>query len=120
MSSTIISIGTALTLLVGLVIAVAYLRFMWRALQAAIRTRDQPDSGQDRYARSFLGAIVAVVGSSAAVAAYGWGPALLYLGPILALSSGAAVALCLREEARSTSGGATSAPAAGGIALRGR
>jgi len=99
MSSIVVSTGTVLTLVLGAAIALAYLRFMWRALQGAIRTRDQPDEGRDRYARSFLGAIVAVVGSSAAVAAYGWGPALLYVGPALALLSAAAVALCLREEA---------------------
>ncbi len=102
MSSTIVSTGTVLTLVIGLGIAVAYLHFMWRALRGAIRTRDQPDGGRDRYARSFLGAIVAVVGSSAAVTAYGWGPALLYVGPALALLSAAAVTLCLREEANSS------------------
>ena len=99
MHSSFVSVGTTLTLALGLVLAVGYLHFMWRALQRAIASRDAPDLGKDRYARSFIGALVAVVGSVGAVASYGLGPLLLYVGPALALLSAAAVALCLREEA---------------------
>jgi hypothetical protein len=71
---------------------------MWAALQKAVVTRDRADGGQDRYGFSFAGALVAVVASSAAIAAYGLSPALLYAGPVLALASAVAVAYCLRRE----------------------
>jgi hypothetical protein len=40
------------------------------------------------------------VGSAAAISAYGAGPALLYVGPGLALLSAVAVSYCLRAEYR--------------------
>lgn len=104
MHSTFVSAGTALTLVLGLALAAVYLRSMWRALQRAIQSRNDPDHGRDRYARSFIGAIVAVVGSVGAVASYGLGALFLYVGPALALLSAAAVALCLREEANEPAG----------------
>jgi hypothetical protein len=42
--------------------------------------------------------VIAVVGSAGAISAFGLGPALLYLGPLLALLSAIAVARCLRTE----------------------
>ena len=98
MSSPFVSVGTVITLIVGLAVALAYLRYMWRSLQRAVETRDDTDSGQDRFHHSFAGALVAVVVSSAAIAAYGVSPAFLYLGPVLALLSAVAVAYCLRQE----------------------
>jgi hypothetical protein len=98
MPAQLVSPGTAVTILVGLVIGFFYLRFMWAALQKAVRTRDEPDGGKDQYHFSFAGAVLSVVASSAAIAAFGAGPALLYLGPLLALGSAVAVATCLRRE----------------------
>src|SRR4051794_22832057 len=98
MSNQLVSTGTVITLLAGLAIGYAYLRFMWSALQRAVRTRDEPDEGQDQYHLSFVGAITSVVASSAAIAVYGVGPALLYVGPLLALGSAIAVASCLWRE----------------------
>ncbi len=72
---------------------------MGRALARAVRTREQVDRGEDRYRFGFVGAVVAVAGSASAIAAYGAGPALLYLGPALAVASSVAVAYCLRQEA---------------------
>jgi hypothetical protein len=95
---TLVSTGTTMTLAVGLLIAVFYLRYMWGALRKAVVTRDRADGGQDRYGFSFAGALVAVVASSTAIAAFGLSPALLYLGPLLALASAVAVAYCLRRE----------------------
>jgi hypothetical protein len=95
---SLVSKGTVITLVVGLLVAGFYLRYMWAALQQAVVNRDRSDVGQDRYGFSFAGAIVAVVASSAAIAGYGWAPALLYLGPLLALASAVAVAYCLRRE----------------------
>jgi hypothetical protein len=98
MSDQLVSTGTIITIAVGLVIGYAYLRFMWGSLQNAVQTRDETDAGQDRYHFSFIGAIIAVVASSAAIASYGLGPAFLYVGPLLALASGVAVTYCLRTE----------------------
>jgi hypothetical protein len=98
MSSPFVSTGTIITLVIGLAVALAYLRYMWRSLQKAVETRDDTDSGQDRFHHSFGGAVIAVVASSAAVAAYGVSPTFLYVGPALALLSAIAVAYCLRQE----------------------
>jgi hypothetical protein len=98
MPTQLVSTGTALTLAVGLVIAVVYARYMWGALSRAVRTRDEADTGQDRYQHSLFGALIAVTGSALAISAFGIGPALLYLGPGLALLSAVAVARCLRTE----------------------
>lgn len=98
MSEQLVSPGTAITLLIGLAIASVYVRYMWGALSRAVRTRDDVDAGQDRYQHSLVGALIAVVGSALAITAFGFGPALLYLGPALALLSAVAVARCLRTE----------------------
>lgn len=86
------------TLAIGAVISAIYLRYMWLALQRAVETRDAPDVGADRYRHSLIGAIIAVAGSAAAISAFGLGPAVLYLGPVLALLSAVAVSYCLRSE----------------------
>jgi hypothetical protein len=93
-----VSSGTAATILVGLVVGFFYLRYMWGALQRAVRTRDEADHGQDQYRFSLVGAIVAVLGSIAAITVYGLRPGLLYVGPVLAVASAVAVSYCLREE----------------------
>jgi len=94
----LVSPGTAATLLVGVLIAAVYVRYMWGALSRAVRTRDEVDTGQDRYQHSLIGALIAVFGSALAITALGFGPTLLYLGPALALLSAVAVARCLRSE----------------------
>lgn len=98
MPEQLVSPGTAVTLLIGLAVAIVYVRYMWGALSRAVRTRDDVDTGQDRYQHSLVGALIAVLGSALAITAFGFGPALLYLGPALALLSAAAVARCLRTE----------------------
>lgn len=98
MPEQLVSSLTAITLLVGVLIAAAYVRYMWGALAKAVRTRDDADTGQDRYRHSLIGALIAAVGSALAIAALGAAPALLYLGPALALLSATAVAYCLRSE----------------------
>jgi hypothetical protein len=96
MSDQLVSTGTIITIVVGLVIG--YVRFMWGSLQNAVQTRDETDASQDRYHSSFIGAVIAVLASSAAIAIYGLGPAFLYVGPLLALASAVAVTYCLRTE----------------------
>jgi small-conductance mechanosensitive channel len=98
MPEQLVSPGTAVTLLLCVLIAVVYVRYMWGALARAVRTRDEADTGQDRYQHSLIGALIAVFGSALAISALGFGPALLYLGPALALLSAIAVARCLRSE----------------------
>jgi hypothetical protein len=97
--STWVSTSTVLSLLVGLAVSAVYLRYMWLALQRAVRTRSDPDEGVDRFRFGLAGAVIAVVGSAAAISAYGIGPALLYAGPALAIASALAVSFCLRGEA---------------------
>jgi hypothetical protein len=63
-----------------------------------LRTLDDADRGEDRYRFSLIGAVIAVIGSISAIAVYGAGPALLYVGPLLALASAVAVAYCLQRE----------------------
>lgn len=99
MSSPFVSPGTAATIAIGSVVSALYIRYMWAALRKSVRTRFDPDTGTDRFALSFGGAVISVVASASAIAAYGLGPALLYLGPVLALASPLAVAFCLRDEA---------------------
>jgi hypothetical protein len=98
MPEQLVSPGTAVTLLLGVLIAVVYVRYMWGALARAVRTRDESDAGQDRYQHSLIGALIAVFGSALAIGAFGLGASLLYLGPTLALLSAIAVARCLRAE----------------------
>jgi hypothetical protein len=98
MPTQLVSSGTLVTIVIGLIIGAVYLRFMWAALQKAVRTRDDADTGKDQYHFSFAGAVISVVASSAAIAAYGLGGSLLYLGPLLALGSAVAVSWCLRRE----------------------
>ncbi|HWO13075.1 MAG TPA: hypothetical protein VNN80_26425 [Polyangiaceae bacterium] len=98
MTQQLVSFGTIATLIIGVTIAAIYLRYMWGALARAVRTRDDVDSGVDRYQHSLVGALIAVFGSALAITALGFGPALLYLGPALALLSAVAVARCLRSE----------------------
>jgi fatty acid desaturase len=88
MSDFFVSPLTAAALAVGVVIAIFYLRNMWLVLQRTAETLDQPeDKRPDAFAYSFLGAIVAVVASWLAIAAYGVSPIFLYVGVVLALLS---------------------------------
>jgi hypothetical protein len=98
MPSAFVSTGTVAALVLGVLIGFGYLRYMWASLQKAVETRDETDEGNDRYHFSFAGAVIAVVASSGAIAFYGASPALLYVGPALALLSAVAVGYCLRQE----------------------
>ncbi|MBV8794403.1 MAG: hypothetical protein JO136_05645 [Hyphomicrobiales bacterium] len=101
MSDFLVSPLTAATLVVGVVIAIFYLRNMWLVLQRTAETLDEPeDKRPDSFAYSFAGAIVAVVASWLAIAAYGLSPILLYVGVILALLSPIAVGYTFYRELR--------------------
>ena len=101
MSDFFVSPMTAATLVVGVVIAIFYLRNMWLVLQRTAETLDQPeDKRPDAFAYSFLGAIVAVVASWLAIAAYGASPIFLYVGVVLALLSPIAVGYTFYRELR--------------------
>ena len=93
-----VSSGTLVAIALGVVISVVYVRYMWLALQRAVATRDDADVGEDRYRFGLVGAVIAVVGSAAAISAFGAAPALLYVGPALALLSAVVVCYCLRTE----------------------
>jgi flagellar biosynthesis protein FliQ len=101
MSDFLVSPLTAATLVVGVVIAIFYLRNMWLVLQRTAETLDEPeDKTPDSFAYSFVGAIVAVFASWLAIAAYGLSPILLYVGVILALLSPIAVGYTFYRELR--------------------
>jgi len=99
MPNLLVSWGTVLTIVIGVVIGFFYLRYMWLALQRVAKTLDDPDEGKsDAFGYSFIGAIIAVVASSLSIAAYGFAPQLLYVGVVLALASPIAVAYTFRRE----------------------
>lgn len=99
MPNVFVSVATVVTILIGIVISIVYLRYMWLALQRVARTLDDPDDGEsDSFGYSFFGAIIAVVASSLSIVAYGLAPQLLYIGVVLALGSPIAVAYTFRRE----------------------
>ena len=101
MSDFFVSPLTAATLLVGVVIAIVYLRNMWLALQCVAQTLDEPDDKEpDSFAYSFAGAVFAVAASWLAIASYGVSPIFLYVGVALALLSPIAVASAFYRELR--------------------
>jgi hypothetical protein len=99
MPNLFVSFATVVTILIGIVISIVYLRYVWLALQRVARTLDDPDDGEsDSFGYSFIGAIIAVVASSLSIVAYGLAPQLLYIGIVLALASPIAVAYTFRRE----------------------
>jgi multisubunit Na+/H+ antiporter MnhE subunit len=99
MNSLLVSPLTVVTIIVGVIISAVYLYYMWRVLLQVARTIDEPDDGRpDSFGYSFAGAIVAVAASWLAIAAYGFGPQLLYVGVILALLSPIAVSYTFYRE----------------------
>jgi hypothetical protein len=99
MSIQLVSIGTLITIVVGVIISCCYLYYMGAALLKSVRTRNDKDDGpEDRYHYSLVGAVISVIVSIVSIAIYGYGPAFLYWGPIVALLAAVAVAYSLREE----------------------
>src|SRR5437879_4023504 len=98
MSAQLVSIGTLVTIIVGAVISYYYLFYMGAALRKSVRTRNDKDDGpEENYNYSLIGAVISVVASIVSIAIYGYGPAFLYWGPIVALLAAVAVAYSLRE-----------------------
>ena len=101
MNDFFVSPLTVATLVVGVVIALFYLRSMWLVLQRTAETLDEPeDPRPDAFAYSFVGAVIAVFASWLAIAAYGASPIFLYVGVVLALSSPIAVGYTFYRELR--------------------
>lgn len=101
MNDLLVSPATALTIVVGAVIGVFYLRNMWLVLGRVAQTLDEPDEDQpDAFAYSFAGAVFAVAASWLAIASYGLSPAFLYAGVALALLSPIAVGYAFYRELR--------------------
>ena len=99
MHNLFVSNTTVATIVLGIIIAFFYLRYMWLVLRRVSKTLDDPDEGKtDGFRYSFIGAIIAVVASSVAIAAYGFAPDFLYIGIVLALASPVAVAYTFRRE----------------------
>jgi hypothetical protein len=99
MANFYVSPATAITIIIGAVISLFYLRYMWLVLQRVAVTLNDPDEGQsDRFAHSFVGAIVAVLSSALAISSYGYAPQFLYVGVLLALASPIAVTYTFYRE----------------------
>jgi asparagine N-glycosylation enzyme membrane subunit Stt3 len=101
MANFFVSGGTAVAIVIGVVISFFYLRGMALALQKAAATVDEPDTGcQDSFSYSLIGAVVAVIASSLAIWSYGVSPACLYVGIALAMLSPVAVTYTFFGELR--------------------
>ena len=99
MPTQLVSFGTLITIIVGVIISAYYLYYMGAALRKSVRTRNDKDDGpEDSYHYSMIGAVISVIISIESIAIYGDGPAFLYWGPIVALLAAVAVAYSLREE----------------------
>jgi hypothetical protein len=99
MANFYVSSATLVTIVIGAVISLFYLRYMWLVLQRVAVTLNDPDEGEsDRFGHSFLGAVVAVLGSALAISSYGYAPQFLYVGVLLALASPIAVAYTFYRE----------------------
>jgi hypothetical protein len=99
MANSYVSAATAITIIVGAIISLFYLRYMWLALQRVAVTLNDPDEGQsDSFGHSFIGAIVAVLSSALAISSYGYAPQFLYVGVLLALASPIAVTYTFYRE----------------------
>jgi hypothetical protein len=99
MASFYVSSATLVTIVIGAVISLFYLRYMWLVLQRVAVTLNDPDEGEsDRFGHSFLGAVIAVQGSALAISSYGYAPQFLYVGVLLALASPIAVAYTFYRE----------------------
>lgn len=91
---------TILFILVGIVISVLYIKAMLTVLnEAADSYQDsEEESAGSYYAAPAWGAAVAGIAAALVIWSYGMSPSMLYLGPILAMISPAAILYCMAQD----------------------
>ena len=96
------SLSLITTTVVGIVLCVVYLRDLYAVLQKSARERFEPPPAEDdRFRRSLVGAIGALIASIVLTMCYGFSPEFLYVGPIVCLLIPVALIYCMREELKS-------------------
>jgi hypothetical protein len=99
MPSQLVSVGTTVAIIAGVIISYFYLYYMGAALRKSVRTRNDVDDGpEDHYSYNLIGAVISVILSIVSIAIYGFGAVFIYWGPIVAMLAAIAVAYSLREE----------------------
>jgi hypothetical protein len=99
MPSQLVSVGTIIAIIAGVIISYYYLYYMGAALRKSVRTRNDVDDGpEEHYNYNLIGAVISVILSVVSIAIYGFGAVFIYWGPIVAMLAAIAVAYSLREE----------------------
>jgi hypothetical protein len=99
MPTQLVSVGTIVAIIAGVIISYYYLYYMGAALRKSVRTRNDADDGpEDNYSYNLIGAVISVILSIVSIAIYGFGAVFIYWGPIVAMLAAIAVAYSLREE----------------------
>lgn len=87
-SSLFVSIETAVSFFIGVVISFFYIKGMAGVLSNTIRTYNTDiEISQDTYTNDLVKTILAVIASAVIITLYGLGSYFLYLGPVLCLLS---------------------------------
>ncbi|MEM9007286.1 MAG: hypothetical protein AAGE59_27645 [Cyanobacteria bacterium P01_F01_bin.86] len=99
-SGKALSPGTILFIVVGLVVSVLYIKAMLTVLNEAADSyrEDEEESDGSYYAAPAWGAAIAGIVAAIVIWAYGISPALLYLGPVLAMASPIAILYCMAQD----------------------
>ena len=88
-------------LVLGLAATLLFLAGFWRGLKEALASRDEVASTEVPEDKGHLGtAIFAVVASAVVIAAVGFSPYAIYVGPLLSLFTAAAVGIAFFAERR--------------------
>ncbi|NEQ54620.1 MAG: hypothetical protein F6K11_31560 [Leptolyngbya sp. SIO3F4] len=95
-----VSLITILFILVGIVISVLYIKAMLTVLNEAADSyqESEEESAGSYYAAPVWGAAVAGIAAALVIWSYGMSPSMLYLGPILAMISPAAILYCMAQD----------------------
>ena len=95
-----LSASTIFFIIVGLVVSVLYIKAMLTVLNEAADSyrEDEEDSDGSYYAAPAWGAAIAGIVAAIVIWAYGASPALLYLGPVLAMASPIAILYCMAQD----------------------
>lgn len=91
---------TLLFIIIGIVVSALYLKAMLTILNEAADSYEETEeeSTGSYYAAPAWGALLAGILAAIVIAAYGIGPSMLYLGPVLAMVSPIAILYCMAQD----------------------